>query len=56
MRFIISISLILFFLLTFSSCEKTQINAQKETPKDWKKIENEVFSFSIPPTMKKNEV
>ena len=34
----------------------SNVEVKKENPKDWRKIEEEFFSFSIPSTMKKNDV
>ncbi|MGI8885246.1 MAG: hypothetical protein ACR2IA_13505 [Pyrinomonadaceae bacterium] len=59
--------LLLFLALTILSlsCQKQtatsfenikEVTQTKEIPNDWQKIETDDFSFSIPPTMKKNDV
>lgn len=43
----------------FLSCQKqtaAPLAAVADVPKEWQKIETDYFSFSIPPTMKKNDV
>jgi len=59
MRKTLFILLFLAVVFLVSSCQRKAIqtaNAQKEIPKDWQKIETDYFSFSIPQTMKKNDV
>ncbi|HQU86855.1 MAG TPA: hypothetical protein PKY59_27220 [Pyrinomonadaceae bacterium] len=57
--------LVVVSLIVLVSCQKqtatsfvTPVNTEsiKEIPKDWRKIETDYFSFSIPPTMKNQNV
>ncbi len=65
LRKFITLSIILVCTIFSSSCQKqtatsfetlNEDSQIKEIPKDWQKIETDEFSFSIPRTMKKNDV
>ncbi len=62
---ILVLSLFLTLTILSLACQKQnattfenakEFSQTKKIPKDWQKIETEDFSFSMPPTMKKNDV
>jgi len=59
MRIIFFITILFGLTISTLSCQTqttTSFKANKEIPKDWQKIETDYFSFSIPPTMKRNDL
>jgi hypothetical protein len=62
---ILVLSLFLVLVIFSLSCQKqtatsfetvSETSKIKEIPKDWQKIDTDFFSFSIPPTIKENDV